>query len=158
MSRIVHIDPKLTPSPMSISAISKKGEVFHFQNFLVVSMRKERAAATPISSEPISSPGLIGLTLSGPSEARMTKLTAANRKPLILWCPNFLTFIFYPKDIFWSNFSKIDQSGGCCCSFLIEAAKMYKMKKFSSACNCWNWHGSQFWVEKNGSGHKNSFS
>ena len=38
------------------------------------------------------------LTLSGPgrdSEARMTKLTAANQKPLTLWHPNFVTFSFY---------------------------------------------------------------
>ena len=31
----------------------------------------------------------------GGSEARMTKLTAANQKPLTLWCPNFVTFSFY---------------------------------------------------------------
>ena len=39
------------------------------------------------------------LTLSGPgggSEARMAKLTAANQKPVILLCPNLVTFSFYP--------------------------------------------------------------
>ena len=40
------------------------------------------------------------LTPSGPgggSEARMTKLPAANQKHLTLWSPNLGTFSFYPK-------------------------------------------------------------
>ena len=61
----------------------------------------------------------------GGSEARMTKLTAANQKPLTLRCPNFVTFSFYLLDMFWPNFSKIDQSGGCCCSFLIEISQKF---------------------------------
>ena len=32
----------------------------------------------------------------GGSEAQMAKLTAASQKPLILWCPNLVTFSFYP--------------------------------------------------------------
>ena len=32
----------------------------------------------------------------GGSEARMAKLIAANQKPLILLCPNLVTFSFYP--------------------------------------------------------------
>ena len=40
MSRIVLLDPKLTP--MSISAIFKQTKIFHFQNFWDVSMRKEQ--------------------------------------------------------------------------------------------------------------------
>ena len=43
------------------------------------------------------------------SQARMTKLTAANQKPLTLWCPNFVpAFSFYLWDMFWPNFSKSD--------------------------------------------------
>ena len=30
------------------------------------------------------------------SEARMTKLTAVNQKPITLWCQNLVTFTFYP--------------------------------------------------------------
>ena len=40
MSRIVLLDPKLTP--MSISAISKLRKIFHFVNFWDVLMRKEQ--------------------------------------------------------------------------------------------------------------------
>ena len=42
----------------------------------------------------------------GGSEARMTKLTAANQKPLILWCPNLVTCSFYPQGTIWPNFSR----------------------------------------------------
>ena len=78
----------------------------------------------------------------GGSEARMVKLTAANQKPLILWCPNLVTFSFYPWDIFWPHFSKIGQSGGCCWSFLIETSqKFWKWKIFPMLENCWNWRG-----------------
>ena len=77
------------------------------------------------------------LTLSGPgggSEAQMAKLTAANQKPLILWCPNFVTFSFYPWDIFWSHFSKIGQSGGLLLLFSHrDIPKILKMKNFSYA-------------------------
>ena len=48
----------------------------------------------------------------GRSETRMTKFKAASQKPLTLWCPNFVNFSFYPWDMFWPNFSKIDQSRG----------------------------------------------
>ena len=87
------------------------------------------------------------LTLSGPgggggSEARMAKLTAANQKPLILWCLNLVTFSFYPWDTFWPHFSKIGQPGGCCCSFLTETSqKFWKWKMFPMLENCWNLHG-----------------
>ena len=95
--------------------------------------------------------GFLALILS--PEARMTKLTA-DQKPLTLWCP---TFSFY-LDMFWSNFSKIDQSGGCCCCFLIETSqKVTKWKSFLHLEIAEIDMGSQFWVEKNDSGHKNSF-
>ena len=60
------------------------------------------------------------LILSGPggergSEARMTKLTAANQKPLTLWCPNLVT----RSD---QILAKLISQGGCCCSFLIETS------------------------------------
>ena len=80
------------------------------------------------------------LTLSGPggggggSEARMAKLTAANQKPLILWCPNLVTFSFYPWDTFWPHFSKIGQSGGLLLLFSHrDIPKILKMKNFSYA-------------------------
>ena len=54
--------------------------------------------------------------------------------------------------------AKLVNQGGCCCSFLIETSqKFWKWKIFPMLENCWNWHGGQFWVEKNDSGHKNSF-
>ena len=40
MSRIVYLDIKVTL--MSISTISKQRKIFHFQNFLDISMRKEQ--------------------------------------------------------------------------------------------------------------------
>ena len=78
------------------------------------------------------------LTLSGPggggSEARMVKLTAANQKPLILWCPNLVTFSFYPWDTFRPHFSKIGQSGGLLLLFSHrDIPKILKMKNFSYA-------------------------
>ena len=49
--------------------------------------------------------------------------------------------------------SEIDQSGGCCRSFVIETSqKFWNMKNFPLPKNCWNWHGGQFWVEENNSG------
>ena len=76
------------------------------------------------------------LTLSGlgggGSEARMAKLTAANQKPLILWCPNLVTFSFYPWDTFWPHFSKIGQSGRLLLLFCHrDVPKILKMKNFS---------------------------
>ena len=54
--------------------------------------------------------------------------------------------------------AKLINQGGCCCSFVIETSqKFWKWKKFPLLENCWNWHGGQFWVEKNDSAHKNSF-
>ena len=44
MSRIVLLDPKLTP--MSISAISKQRKIFSFSKFFG-RLNKKRAAATP---------------------------------------------------------------------------------------------------------------
>ena len=80
----------------------------------------------------------VSLTLSGPggggSEARMAKLTAANQKPLILWCPNLVTFSFYPWDTFWPHFSKISLSGGLLLLFSHrDVPKILKMKNFSYA-------------------------
>ena len=77
-----------------------------------------------------------GLTLSagggGGSEARMAKLTAANQKALILWCPNLVTFSFYPWDTFWPHFSKIGQSRGLLLLFCHrDVPKILKMKNFS---------------------------
>ena len=70
----------------------------------------------------------------GGSEARMAKLTAANQKPLILWCPNLVTFSFYPWDTFWIHFSKIGQSGGLLLLFSHrDVPKILKMKNFSCA-------------------------
>ena len=68
------------------------------------------------------------------SEARMAKLTAANQKPLILWCPNLVTLSFYPWDTFWPHFSKIGQSGGLLLLFSHrDIPKILKMKNFSYA-------------------------
>ena len=91
------------------------------------------------------------VTLSGPREggpeAGMTKLIAANQKPLTLWCPNFATFSFYLCDMFWPHFIKIDQSEGLLLIFSHrDIPKIYKMKKFSST---WKWlkshEGGEFW-------------
>ena len=47
--------------------------------------------------------------------------TAAILKPLRLLLPNFVTFSFYPLDIFWQNFRKLNFPGGSSCfSFFIE--------------------------------------
>ena len=35
--------------------------------------------------------------------------------------------------------------------------KFWKWKIFPLLENCWNWHGGQFWVEKNDSRHKDPF-
>ena len=52
--------------------------------------------------------------------------------------------------------AKLINQWGCCCSFVIETSqKFLKWKNFPLLENCWNWHGGQFWVEKNDSGHKN---
>ena len=94
----------------------------------------------------------------GGSDAQMAKLTAANQKPLTLWSPNLVTFSFYPSDTFWPNFSKIGQSGGCCCSFLIETSQKILNEKFFLCLKLAQIDtGGQFWVEKNDSGHKNPF-
>ena len=108
-----------------------------------------------LSESPLTLSGLGG----GGSEARMAKLTAANQKPLILWCPNLVTFSFYPWDTFCPHFSKIGQSGGLLLLFPHrDMPKILKMKKFFLCLKIAEIDkGGQFWVEKNDSGHKNSF-
>ena len=93
----------------------------------------------------------------GGSEARMTKLTAANQKPLILWHPNLVTFSFYPQDTFWPNFSKIDQSGAAAALFSLRRPENLENENIFLYLKIVEINmGGQFWVEKNDSGHKNS--
>ena len=53
--------------------------------------------------------------------------------------------------------AKLINQGGCCCSFAIETSqKFWKWKNFLCLKIVEIDMGSQFWVEKNDSGHKNS--
>ena len=66
--------------------------------------------------------------------------------------------VFILETPFGHILAKLVNQGGCCCSFLIETSqKFWKWKIFPMLENCWNWHGGEFFVEKNDSGHKNSF-
>ena len=90
----------------------------------------------------------------------MTQLKAANQKPSYSMMPKLcVNFSFYP---ILTNFSKINQSGegvDCCCSFLIEMPpNILKMKKIFLCLKIAEIDmGDQFWVEKNGSGHKKTY-
>ena len=96
--------------------------------------------------------------VEGDSETGMTRLTAAIWNPLIPWCPNVVTFSFLLWDMLLPNSSKIGQLGDCCCSFLIETSKKFwKWKSLSLLENCWIDMEGQFYVEKDNSGHENSF-
>ena len=120
---------------MCIASIFESFKIFFHSS--VLSMAKGTKALFLIKHEFKPKPTTVELTLSGwrggSSKARMTKLTAANQKPLTLWRPNFVTFSFYLWDMLWPNFSKIDLSGGLLLLFSHrDVPKIYKMKKFSS--------------------------
>ena len=92
----------------------------------------------------------------GGSETGMTILTAVSQKPLTLWCPDFVTFSFY--DMFWPNFSKIVHSGGLLLFSLRDVPKNLQNDKILLYLEIAEIDtGDQFWVQKNDSGHKNSF-
>ena len=94
----------------------------------------------------------------GASEVHMIKLIAANQKPLVLWCPNLVTFSFYPWGTFWSNFSRSDWSGGAAALFSSRHPKHFENEKIFLCLKIAEIDmRGQFWVEKNDSGHGNSF-
>ena len=93
----------------------------------------------------------------GGLEARMTKFTTVIQKHLALWCPNFVTVVIFEirSD---EILGILVIQGGCYYSFHQDVSKMFKMINFPPLENCWNWHGGQFWVEKDNSGYNNLFS
>ena len=66
--------------------------------------------------------------------------------------------VFILKTPFGHILAKLVNQEGCCCSFLIETSqKFWKWKIFLFLKIVEIDMGGQFWVEKNDSGHKNSF-
>ena len=102
-----------------------------------------------------------GLTLSGPGGAQRPGWPNSQlpiRNLLSNDAQTWWLLVFILETPFGHILAKLVNQGGCCCSFLIETSqKFWKWKIFPMLENCWNWHGGQFWVEKNDSGHKNSF-
>ena len=101
------------------------------------------------------------LTLSGLGErgglrGSDDQIHCCHSKPLTLWFPSFVTSSFYLWDIFWPNFSKIDQSGRLLLFFSYrDIWTFWKWKNFCLLENCWNWHGGsilgreeRFWARK----------
>ena len=93
----------------------------------------------------------------GISVARMIKFTAVIQKPLTLWCLNFVTFDFYLQDVLWANSSEIGRQGGLLLLYShqdifknFEKEKIFLYLEIAKIDM-----GSQFWAEKNNSGHKN---
>ena len=93
----------------------------------------------------------------GASEARMTKFRAVIQKPLALRCLNFVTFSFIFKTCSDQILAKLVNQRLLLLFSHRDIPKILKVKNFPLLENCWNWHGGQFWVRKNDSGHKNSF-
>ena len=91
-------------------------------------------------------------------EARMTKLTAANQKPLILWCPNFVTLFFILKTCSNQILAKLINQGVAASLFSWRRPKKLENEKVFLCLKIAEIEiKGQFWVEKNDSGHKNSF-
>ena len=124
---------------------------------------------TYLSLDPVRTGGSLGVDLGWGSTRRLG-VGGGGWAQRPGW-PNlqlpFRNLLFYDAQTLWilvKTYSDqilaklINQEGGgwCCCSFLIETSqKFWKWKNFLLLENFWNWHGSQFWVEKNDSGHKN---
>ena len=99
------------------------------------------------------------LTLSGPAQRPGWPNSQLTIRNLLLYdAETWWLLVFILKAHSDQILAKLINQGGCCCSFAIETSqKFWKWKNFLCLKIVEIDMGSQFWVEKNDSGHKNSF-